>query len=198
MRQPNYTVLLVDDDINSLSIMVEIMRRDGYDTICAINGHDAIRKIQDNPVDIVILDFHLPDTTGLDVLEQIKHIQPNVPVIITSADSSPGILLDVHDAGAYSFIRKPANLNRLRQTVSKALSIRERQSTRTTIQIKQQSSVLWKRARTIGLYRWSRKIMWWRETRIESTHVENLSRREIPQRGTDKVGEDTYKEDENE
>jgi len=160
MRQPNYTVLLVDDDVNSLNIMVEIMRRDGYNTISAIDGRDAIRKIQDNPVDIVILDFHLPDATGLDVLEQIKRIQPNVPVIVTSADSSPSILLDVHDAGAYSFIRKPANLNRLRQTVSKALSIRERTSTRTTIQIKQQSSV----------FRWSRKIMWWRETRIESTH----------------------------
>jgi DNA-binding NtrC family response regulator len=154
----------VDDDINSLNILVEIMRRDGYDTVSAVDGHEAILKLRDNPVDIVILDFHLPDTTGLDVLEQIKHIQPNVPVIITSADPSPGILLDVHDAGAYSFIRKPTDLNRLRQTVSKALSIVEQTSTQTTIQIEQQS----------GFFRWSRKIIWWRETRVESAHVENL------------------------
>jgi DNA-binding NtrC family response regulator len=161
MMQRNYRVLLVDDDINSLNILIEIMRRDGYDTISAIDGHDAILKMKDNPVDVVILDFHLPDTTGLDVLEQIKHIQPNIPVIITSADSSPNILLDVHDAGAYSFIRKPANLNRLRQTVSKALSIRDQTNTQTTIQIRQQS-----------VFRWSRKIIWWRETRVESTHKE--------------------------
>jgi DNA-binding NtrC family response regulator len=102
MGQSNYTVLLVDDDINSLNILVEIMRRDEYNTISAIDGHDAIHKMQDNPVDIVILDFHLPDTTGLDILKQIKSIQPNIPVIIMSADSSPSILLDVHDAGAYS------------------------------------------------------------------------------------------------
>lgn len=162
MGQSNYTVLLVDDDINSLNILVEIMRRDEYNTISAIDGHDAIRKMQDNPVDIVILDFHLPDTTGLDILKQIKSIQPNIPVIIMSADSSPNILLDVHDAGAYSFIRKPINLKWLRQTVSKALSVSKRTSTQTTIHIKQQS-----------VFKWSRKIIWWRETRIESAHVEN-------------------------
>ena len=162
MRQPDYTVLLVDDDMNSLKVLIEIMGRDGYDTIFAIDGYDAILKIRDNPVDIVILDFHLPDTTGLDVLKQIKHIQPKVPVIIMSADSSPNILLDVHDAGAYSFIRKPADLTRLRQTVSKALNVSERTSTQTTIQIEQQS-----------VFRWSRKIIWWRETRVESAHVEN-------------------------
>jgi DNA-binding NtrC family response regulator len=161
MRQPNYTVLLVDDDIKSLNVLVEIMRRDEYDTISAIDGYDAILKIRDNPVDIVILDFHLPDTTGLDVLKQIKHIQPNVPVIIMSADSSPNILLDVHDAGAYSFIRKPADLTRLRQTVSKALNVSKLTSTQTTIQIEQQS-----------VFRWSRKIIWWRETRVESAHEE--------------------------
>jgi DNA-binding NtrC family response regulator len=161
MGQSNYTVLLVDDDLNSLNILVEIMRRDEYNTISAIDGHDAISKMQDNPVDIVILDFHLPDTTGLDVLKQIKSIQPNIPVIIMSADSSPNILLDVHGAGAYSFIRKPVDLKWLRQTVSKALSVSKRTSTQTTIHIKQQS-----------VFRWSRKIIRWRETSIESAHEE--------------------------
>ena len=93
-----------------------------------------------------------------------------------SADASPSIILDVHDAGAYSFIRKPADLARLRQTVSKALSIREHRSTQTTtIQIEHQS----------GFFRWSRKIIWWRETRIESAHVEN----------PDEVGEEISQED---
>jgi DNA-binding NtrC family response regulator len=180
MSQANYTILLVDDDINSLNILAEIMRRDGYETISAIDGHDAIIKIRNNPVDVVILDFHLPDATGLHILEQIKHIQPNVPVIITSADPSPSILLDVHDAGAYSFIRKPADLNRVRQTVSKALSISKITNTQTTIQIEQQSVFL----------KWSRKIIWWKESSIESAHVENPPMN----RGEEKSQEDNENE----
>ena len=207
MQQNSYTILLVDDDIRSLNVLIDVMLRDGYVAIAATDGHDAILKAQNNPIDMVISDFHLPDMTGLEVLQQIKRMQLNVPIIMMSADSSPSLLLDVHEAGAYSFIRKPTNLTRLRQTVAKALSSRERRVTvvheteaegmslRGTKQsrgvanaVKQTNHAVVSeqnnhelneaisverseqtiRIKQSTLIRWSRKIIWWRETHIES------------------------------
>ncbi len=192
MQQNSYTILLVDDDIRSLNVLIDVMLRDGYVAIAAMDGHDAILKAQNNPIDMVILDFHLPDITGLEVLQQIKRLQLNVPIIMMSAHSSPSLLLDVHEAGAYSFIRKPTNLTRLRQTVAKALSSRERRGTvvhETEVgavasermearveadnherneAISAERSEQTIRIKQSILIRWSRKIIWWRETHIES------------------------------
>jgi len=118
-------ILLVDDDISSLSVLCEVLKRAGYRTVSAKNGYEAIQRVEANVVNLAILDFDLPDTTGLDLLHQIKHLQPGVPVIIMSANTSQGVKFDVFEAGAYTFISKPIDLPQLLGFVSRALDLKQ-------------------------------------------------------------------------
>lgn len=141
-------ILLVDDDASSLSVLCEVLKRAGYETVSAQSGYEAMRRVEANVVNLAILDFDLPDTTGLDLLQQIKQLQPGVPVIIMSANTSQCLKLDVFEAGAYTFIAKPIRLPQLLQFVSRALDFQRQEASvsRTvsrTIQVKRSIFFRW-------------------------------------------------------
>ncbi len=124
-------ILLVDDDTSSLSVLCEVLTRAGYQTVSAQSGYEAMQQVEANLVNLAILDFDLPDTTGLELLQQIKQLQPGVPVIIMSANTSQSLKLDVFEAGAYTFIAKPIRLPQLLQFVSRALDFQQQGATDT-------------------------------------------------------------------
>ena len=141
-------ILLVDDDISSLSVLCEVLARAGYQIVSAQSGYEAMQRVEANVVDLAILDFNLPDTTGLELLQQIKQLQPGVPVIIMSANTSQCLKLDVFEAGAYTFIAKPIKLPQLLQFVSRALDFQQQwaSGSRTitrTIQVKRSIFFRW-------------------------------------------------------
>jgi DNA-binding NtrC family response regulator len=140
-------ILLVDDDISSLSVLCEVLTRAGYQIVSAQSGYEAMQRVEANVVDLAILDFNLPDTTGLELLQQIKQLQPGVPVIIMSANTSQCLKLDVFEAGAYTFIAKPIRLPQLLQFVSRALDFQQ-----------QGASVSRTVSRTSIIFRWFRII----------------------------------------
>ena len=126
MVRYTYRILLVDDDVSSLEVLGEVLKRAGYEIFSAENGYEALKIIQGDSIDLAILDYELPDTTGLELLQQIKPMQPSVPVIIMSGNPSQNIRLDVFEAGAYTFIPKPINLRQFQQFVAQALNFRQR------------------------------------------------------------------------
>ena len=126
MVRHTYRILLVDDDASSLEVLGEVLKRAGYEIFSAENGYEALKIIQGDSIDLAILDYELPDTTGLELLQQIKLIQPSVPVIIMSGNLSQNIRLDVFEAGAYTFIPKPINLRQFQQFVAQALNFKQR------------------------------------------------------------------------
>jgi len=164
MQRLDYTILLVDDDIHSLTALADTLKRDGYNTISASDGHDAVVKARDTTFDIAILDFNLSDMSGVELLKQIKLLKPDIPIIIMSADRSPGLILDVLEAEAYTFLPKPINLTQLRQFVSKALSSYGREVTQMVriehqTRIESRSGLISSSRRTI--VEWSRRIVGW-------------------------------------
>ena len=143
-------ILLVDDDTSSLSVLCEVLTRAGYQTVSAQSGYEAMQQVEANLVNLAILDFDLPDTTGLELLQQIKQLQPGVPVIIMSASTSQSLKLDVFEAGAYTFIAKPIRLPQLLQFVSRALDFQQQgasvsRTVSRTIQVKRSIFLRWVR-----------------------------------------------------
>ncbi len=128
MVRHTYRILLVDDDVSSLEVLGEVLKRAGYEIFSAENGYEALKIIQGDSIDLAILDYELPDTTGLELLQQIKPMQPSVPVIIMSGNPSQNIRLDVFEAGAYTFIPKPINLRQFQQFVAQALNFKQRRT----------------------------------------------------------------------
>lgn len=143
-----YKILIADDSADSLDVLIQVLTRSGYETFAAEDGYKAIEIVRDNPIDLAILDFNLPDTNGTEVLRQIHKIQLNVPVIIMSADNSQSVKLDAFEAGACKFLSKPINLRRLEYYVSKAIESGTNQNSRGA-EIREQSILI----------RWSKWII---------------------------------------
>ena len=121
----NCRILLVDDDTSSLEVLREVLTRASYDVVLAESGYEALKTVQEHSIDLAILDFNLPDTTGSELLQQIKQFQPSVPVIIMSANTSQSVKFDVFEAGAYTFISKPIALPQLLRFATRALSLKQ-------------------------------------------------------------------------
>jgi DNA-binding NtrC family response regulator len=120
-----HRILIVDDDGASLELLSEVLNRANYETFSASTGYDAVKIIQEKPLDLAILDYNLPDTTGLALLQHIKRIRPSIIVIIMSANTSTNVKFDVFEAGAFTFIPKPIDLRQFLQFVRRALGFKE-------------------------------------------------------------------------
>ncbi len=84
------TLLCVDDEPALLASMTMVLERAGYHVIPADTGEKAIESVRQQPVDAVILDYFLPDTTGTVVAAEIKQFRPELPIILSTGDSEPG------------------------------------------------------------------------------------------------------------
>lgn len=146
------SILVVDDDIQSLEVLSRVLQRDGYHTLTAPDGSTAVEAVRLHGIDLALVDFNLPDGTGDQVLYQIRQMRPSVPVLIMSADERN--LLPAFNAGAYSFVPKPINLSILRNAISRALARKNEFAHDREPNIHIQRTSVW--------IRWSRRIIWWK------------------------------------
>lgn len=122
IQERTYRILLVDDDPKNLDAVNQILRREGYKTFPVGEGRAALEVVvAEHNIDLAIVDFHLPDMDGLNVLYEIRRMRRNLPVIIMTARASNEMRLASLEAGAYTFIPKPINIPNFKQTVARAL-----------------------------------------------------------------------------
>jgi CheY-like chemotaxis protein len=78
----NSTILIVDDDIDARTILSESLRHQGYTTISAKDGHEALMLLSQIHFDLVLLDIILPDTSGLEMITPIKTLHPKIKILM--------------------------------------------------------------------------------------------------------------------
>jgi two-component system response regulator HydG len=108
-------VLAVDDDKEICNNFVDILSERGYEVIAAYDGEEAVTKAKTNIFDVLLLDMNLPLMNGLEVYRQIKSIQPNIMAIIVSgyAQEMDSFITQALNENAYTFLRKPVNMDQL-------------------------------------------------------------------------------------
>lgn len=107
-------ILVVDDDRNSLGLLVDFLQAKGATISCENNGIDAMRRINDGIFDLAILDLRLPEENGFVVTEHIKRKAAlPIPVIIVTAFADKQNRLRAFQAGADAFFSKPVDLQEL-------------------------------------------------------------------------------------
>ena len=117
------TILLVDDDPLIRLLGRELLEQRGYQVKVAGDGVEALRLYRTlGKVDLVILDYYLPDQNGLEVLEQLKALDPQVRVIMASGFFSPQEVARLAEEGAQGIIHKPYHLSELETRIRKALA----------------------------------------------------------------------------
>jgi two-component system, NtrC family, response regulator AtoC len=114
-------ILIVDDEELVRWSLRERLRRDGHAVSEAGTGADALEQIGAGAVDLVLLDFRLPDTDGLAVLRRTKELSPETLVILMTAYSTVDNAVEAMRLGAYHYVNKPFNLDEVALVVEKAL-----------------------------------------------------------------------------
>lgn len=115
-----YTVLVVEDDHNQRSLYEEELNDEGYRVLTAPDGREALKIVQDEKPDLVVLDVNMPVMDGLDTLSQMLEHDNKMPVIINTAYASYKESFTSWSADAY--IVKSSDLTELKQTVKRLLT----------------------------------------------------------------------------
>ncbi|MBN2082031.1 response regulator [bacterium] len=112
-------VLVADDEDIVRNVMVQMLKKMGYEVFAVDNGADAIDIFRDNQsrIDLVIFDLTMPRMSGVELYEQIRVINPEIKTMLTSGqDASPDIE-HLREAGVSAFIHKPFSLRDMREKV---------------------------------------------------------------------------------
>jgi len=115
------TILIVDDEKNYLVILEALLAPEGYEIITEDNVVNALRLIREADLDLVITDMRMPGMNGMELLEEAKKIDPELPVIMMTAYGTIEKAVEAMKKRAYDYITKPFRNEELKLTVKKAL-----------------------------------------------------------------------------
>ncbi len=116
-------ILIVDDEKNYHTIIGEILQDEGYTSLTASSGMEALDILNNDLIDLVLTDVKMPGMSGIQLLEKIKEINPDIPVIIMTAYGSVEKAVEAMHKGAYTFILKPFENQTLIAHIAKAISV---------------------------------------------------------------------------
>lgn len=123
-------ILIVDDSDFSRKSISEMLTSQKYKIIGeASNGAEAINILKESETDIAIIDIVMPDISGLELAEFIKHNFRNIQIILISSLAQENIIIDAIAAGANDFIQKPISKNTLISSVEKIFAGMEKKET---------------------------------------------------------------------
>jgi CheY-like chemotaxis protein len=116
-----YSILITDDDRGSREALREIVEPEGFRTLLASSGEQALDIVQEEPVHLALLDMNLPRMTGLETLELVHQMNAVLPCILVTAEVSEALIRRALTAHAYSVIAKPVSKHIVLYTVVRAL-----------------------------------------------------------------------------
>ncbi|HSD63788.1 MAG TPA: sigma-54 dependent transcriptional regulator [Ignavibacteriaceae bacterium] len=118
----NASILIVDDEKNYLELMKSLLQEEGYQNIITVPDPLKVEEIlKKNQIDIILLDVYMPGMNGLELLENLIPQYPQVPFIMITGVDDVQIALKAVKLGAYEFITKPPDIDRLSLTIKRAL-----------------------------------------------------------------------------
>jgi len=117
-------ILLVDDEVAFTSNMSKILSRRGYDVSSVNDGESAIKAIEDEEYDVVILDLRMPGMDGIATLRVMKTKRPLMEVIILTGHGSVESGIRGMNLGAFDYAMKPIQINELQEKIDEAVERR--------------------------------------------------------------------------
>jgi DNA-binding NtrC family response regulator len=120
-----HKILIIDDDPEIVWYLSKLVEKFGYESESATGGEEALKMMEDNGYDMVLLDITMPGISGLDVMRQLSERDFKSPVVILSAYENVNYAVETTKLGAYDYLVKPVNEEKLRLTIQNALKTRD-------------------------------------------------------------------------
>lgn len=108
-----FTVLVVEDNADMRELFCTVLSDSGYRTVAAVDGADAIEKIDREYVDLTIADIMMPNMDGYELTEMLREIAPEMPILTVTAKDQFGDMQRAFKAGTDDYMVKPINVNEL-------------------------------------------------------------------------------------
>ncbi len=115
------TILVIDDEKAIRKALNEILTFEGFKVDEAADGMEGVKKIEENTYDCILCDIKMPKLDGIEVLQKAQELKPDVPFIVISGHGNIETAVDAVKKGAYDYISKPPDLNRLLITIRNAM-----------------------------------------------------------------------------
>ncbi len=117
------TILIVDDEKNYLTILSAVLEEEGFEVLTALGGREALEIYKTSDLDLVVTDMKMPEMDGIELLENIKQLDPDLPVMMMTAHGTVDKAVEAMQKGAYTYILKPFDNERLTIYVNKAIAV---------------------------------------------------------------------------
>ncbi|MBL0273186.1 MAG: sigma-54-dependent Fis family transcriptional regulator [Chitinophagaceae bacterium] len=114
-------ILIIDDERAIRKTLTEILSFEGYKTDEAADGEEGLKKFREKTFDLVVCDIKMPKLDGIEFLQKAGEINPDVPIIMISGHGNIETAVEAVKKGAYDYISKPPDLNRLLITIRNAM-----------------------------------------------------------------------------
>lgn len=113
-----YNILLIEDDRPLNKAISVYFKKEKFYVLSTFSGQEALDILFQNNLDLIILDINLPDLSGFDLIEQIKIINSNIPILILSACDLDSAILHGFNLGAEDYVTKPFNIEILHKKIN--------------------------------------------------------------------------------
>jgi DNA-binding NtrC family response regulator len=117
-------ILVVDDNAGLADVVRRVLEREGHEIRVAVTGLEGARRQREQDADLAIVDIHMPEMDGLELLVHLKTVAPGMPVIVMSGGVQTGglnLLADARLLGAFATLAKPFSVDELLSAVARAL-----------------------------------------------------------------------------
>lgn len=121
MTKPRARVLVVDDEPNARSGLEKLLRQEGYAVDSAMDGAHALQIAAEHPPDIVVTDLKMPKMDGIELLQKIRAVYHDVPVLVVTAFGEVSTAVQAMRAGADDFLTKPVDFDALILSIERAI-----------------------------------------------------------------------------
>lgn len=124
MIQPlkrKFRLLVVDDEEGIRKYLKRLLEPEGYEVLLAATGEEAVQQFKEQPVDLALLDMHMPGVNGLDVLKLLKQMAPQLSVVMVTGNQDEGLALAAMKLGAFDYVTKPISKEQLFLTLQSKL-----------------------------------------------------------------------------
>jgi len=116
-------ILVVDDEESHRIMLRAVLKEEGYEVSEASDGTEAVKAVEQEPFDLILMDIRMRTMDGIEALGEIRKISPLVPVLIMTAYASVKTAVEALKAGAFEYLTKPLDTDELKILIEKALEI---------------------------------------------------------------------------